>query len=240
MEIERLSSRLSRLSSKQRKSPENGDWKFKYPLCHVFACHLETKKISWKWRLKDCLSKLRAYREFLRNKENLLKMEIERPLDAQPSHCPVARNKENLLKMEIESWITYTSLYLCLFPKQRKSPENGDWKWLCPHCKPLASFCETKKISWKWRLKAVVFREKQLILLDKKQRKSPENGDWKLFDVTAVFKTEDWETKKISWKWRLKVTYTPMLLWPVHPRNKENLLKMEIESCFWAVHRVCC
>ena len=61
----------------------------------------------------------------LGNKENLLKMEIERT-----THHPLTqysiRNKENLLKMEIESLQHLTSGWYAELTKQRKSPENGD------------------------------------------------------------------------------------------------------------------
>ncbi len=63
---------------KQRKSPENGDWKLS-------------------------VRKLVRVGFYAGNKENLLKMEIE-SFRFQPSYVQIeVRNKENLLKMEIES-----------------------------------------------------------------------------------------------------------------------------------------
>ncbi len=64
---------------------------------------------------------------YLRNKESLLKMEIERLRTASDNRDRVEfRNKESLLKMEIErfSHCLLTATYH--FQKQRKSPENGD------------------------------------------------------------------------------------------------------------------
>ncbi len=130
MEIERLvgdSGGFQLLTGKQRKSPENGDW-----------------KIS---------------------------------TNSTASSTILTRNKENLLKMEIES-TEQVQRVKAIEGKQRKSPENGDWKTLS-RASLSARFLETKKISWKWRLK-VGWRYELLELLS-------------------------YETKKISWKWRLKV-----------------------------------
>ncbi len=60
------------------------------------------------------------------NKENLLKMEIESNNLRKHYSSPLTRNKENLLKMEIERYISSSSLFMYIFRKQRKSPENGD------------------------------------------------------------------------------------------------------------------
>ncbi len=112
------------------------------------------------------------------NKENLLKMEIERNTLRRLAELMLwMGNKENLLKMEIER---HTLITLPILPKSTK------------------------------------------------QRKSPENGDWKSHNVETSVWTSS-ETKKISWKWRLKVTipFSASLL--SNSRNKENLLKMEIE-----------
>ena len=164
----------------------------------------ETKKISWKWRLKgyfnirqcsfyqfgnkENLLKMEIESSSLknvwhsafewRNKENLLKMEIERPYTRLWNTWVLLRNKENLLKMEIESFQRGNKLRLEV-SKQRKSPENGDWKERAGELVSVRAF--------------------------EKQRKSPENGDWKL-------------------KW-LKNGSKTLWVW-----NKENLLKMEIES----------
>ncbi len=192
---------LTAFATKQRKSPENGDWKVnflsrsgnsnhgnkenllkmeieRFPFCQdTFRQFWETKKISWKWRLKAeiflfglnfLVVKQRKspengdWKGFVLtvslvsllswNKENLLKMEIERYSISDHVSNFAAWNKENLLKMEIERTITST-LITSQNVKQRKSPENGDWKSLS-----------------KTPLRAKLF---------KKQRKSPENGDWK-------------------------------------------------------------
>ncbi len=167
----------------------------------------ETKKISWKWRLKAVLSWFNRLLINRWNKENLLKMEIERrrlSSTYHPGHLPETkkiswkwrlkaiyslsaasqyslRNKENLLKMEIERRRQPIRV-LVIRAKQRKSPENGDWKnpFLNPFCLLpeiwnkenllkmeiesymnfylilISSSNETKKISWKWRLKAFI------------------------------------------------------------------------------------
>ncbi len=145
-----------------------------------FCCSSETKKISWKWRLKAKELGLPFLRLRTGNKENLLKMEIERRPTSQWKHVGYAWNKENLLKMEIESSV-----------------------WRCGN-RQRSNVGETKKISWKWRLKEplnshplerVKCRNKenllkmeieswivckvQIHLCSMKQRKSPENGDWK-------------------------------------------------------------
>ncbi len=88
----------------------------------------ETKKISWKWRLKARERFLSPGRSFRWNKENLLKMEIESYVVAFVDDQALCGNKENLLKMEIER------------------------KRLLRRAFHLSQE-ETKKISWKWRLK---------------------------------------------------------------------------------------
>ena len=87
----------------------------------------ETKKVSWKWRLKDYMTK-GAVGGYMGNKESLLKMEIE----------------------------SYDASYN----------------------RPV-DFSETKKVSWKWRLKALYSLSPCPGRISEKQRKSPENGDWK-------------------------------------------------------------
>ena len=130
-------------------------------------------------------------------------MEIESQLWDTLRWLTGAWNKENLLKMEIESW---TSLWTA----------------------NTTNF-ETKKISWKWRLKVENLVLCCSFLVPQKQRKSPENGDWKMsigvnlslgvmsrnkenllkmeIESSSSLHTkalEEDETKKISWKWRLK------------------------------------
>ncbi len=139
--------------------------------------------------------------------------------------------------------------------KQRKSPENGDWKVIAEtvilSAIPLKQRKSPENGDWK-----MFFIEAQSVRIIWKQRKSPENGDWKItsgvWATTWVWRNKEnllkmeiesfcwrliyvvrvFETKKISWKWRLKgITFKNnwffMFLW-----NKENLLKMEIErSC---------
>ena len=60
------------------------------------------------------------------NKENLLKMEIERLTLYGGGTSSNQRNKENLLKMEIESFSSTKGSPHGCGGKQRKSPENGD------------------------------------------------------------------------------------------------------------------
>ncbi len=114
------------------------------------------------------------------------------------------RNKENLLKMEIESGPEHTTRSVYLDETKKIS-----WKWRLKDREDLSCLWagdrwETKKISWKWRLKV-------------------DSRSW-----LGVFVGE--ETKKISWKWRLKVDGRGRLRSCERLRNKENLLKMEIES----------
>ncbi len=163
---------------KQRKSPENGDWKINHR-CTVMH-------------------------SIFRNKENLLKMEIERHQLHQLILVLFLRkqrkspengdwklifmfgflllincgNKENLLKMEIESRVWSGCFCYVRNQKQRKSPENGDWK-----------------STW---------TGDQVHIQIMKQRKSPENGDWKAGTCFLAKAKRMQETKKISWKWRLK------------------------------------
>ncbi len=156
-------------------------------------------------------------------------MEIERVYECVNVTRQSCGNKENLLKMEIESLSSTLHGCDCSSGKQRKSPENGDWKCIKLSVEhdihdiagnkenllkmeieslshPLLShpLLETKKISWKWRLK-----------------------DTLLILSHVAFTVE---TKKISWKWRLKDFYQFYHIFHFHHlRNKENLLKMEIE-----------
>ena len=130
-------------------------WRLKafFPYNHTYLLPYETKKISWKWRLKDIFHKLSVWQTIVRNKENLLKMEIERRILLRLDEYWKWRNKENLLKMEIESLRRGRGNNVLSRSKQRKSPENGDWKQGIPTTHDL--------------------------YICKKQRKSPENGDWK-------------------------------------------------------------
>ncbi len=166
---------------KQRKSPENGDWK------NAFALSLSILSCTW-------------------NKENLLKMEIERHRNTpQGSFSQVHETKKISWKWRLKVPRTYIDPDNDPIEKQRKSPENGDWKFrlLCRtngcvntetkkiswkwrlkgiyivFCIDVVSAMETKKISWKWRLKVNVLYPLPG-RVNKKQRKSPENGDWKL------------------------------------------------------------
>ena len=112
---------------KQRKSPENGDWK--YSIVSMRASHtpVETKKVSWKWRLKDEIRNCWIRPSNVGNKESLLKMEIERECGESKVYSSWSWNKESLLKMEIERIARVSTVML--------------------------NFLETKKVSWKWRLK---------------------------------------------------------------------------------------
>ena len=207
MEIESLLSCASacfHYISKQRKSPENGDWK-------------GFSTVS----LKTCLSG---------NKESLLKMEIESCIDVQDFYfqyriskqrkspengdwkvlvccCCFSRKPRKQRKSpENGDWkpISITSIIVEKFLKQRKSPENGDWKLQRIQRTRKRNLRETKKVSWKWRLKAILPPPAQ----------------------NLSFR----ETKKVSWKWRLKVKYPVLGISVVNQWNKESLLKMEIES----------
>ncbi len=139
----------------------------------------ETKKISWKWRLKVYLiPSFQEYR-FLRNKENLLKMEIERQITHLKYRFLDMGNKENLLKMEIESAQLLNHVRIALR--------------------------ETKKISWKWRLKVTslkIYNNSSSVM---KQRKSPENGDWKLQVIIEAVRLRYSKQRKSpengDWKW---------------------------------------
>ena len=131
MEIERLPVAVYwniSTGGKQRKSPENGDWKM-YSIAITMA--------PIKGRNKESLLKMEIERRFrwnntstscTWNKESLLKMEIESTTAKRQLLFECLRNKESLLKMEIERYLHIypTTLYHLL--KQRKSPENGDWK----------------------------------------------------------------------------------------------------------------
>ncbi len=137
--------------------------------------------------------------------------------------------------------------------KQRKSPENGDWKLGLSPQHPVGTLQETKKVSWKWRLKGYTITVLNCPLRPK-QRKSPENGDWKFSMYSPQVSLSGSETKKVSWKWRLKGYTITVLNCPLRPKqrkspengdwklvalfgnalskfigNKESLLKMEIE-----------
>ncbi len=141
----------SSLGQKQRKSPENGDWKifaaYAAPHCGQMKQRKSPENGDWKTKYDTncgcCVG---------RNKENLLKMEIESQLVCSEYADSLRRNKENLLKMEIES---------CLFCRIRQAllreTKKISWKWRLkdvPVPVPDVEYSvETKKISWKWRLK---------------------------------------------------------------------------------------
>ena len=153
MEIESLPATLRATHGipKQRKSPENGDWKV------ILTVFWYTVK---QFRNKESLLKMEIERSYFlappvfpstRNKESLLKMEIERIIYCAIISPPATRNKESLLKMEIER-STQMCARIPISPrKQRKSPENGDWKVFALLISMVTH--ETKKVSWKWRLK---------------------------------------------------------------------------------------
>ncbi len=112
----------------------------------------------------------------------------------------------------------------------RYETKKSPWKWGLKGGKALSSqggsrTHETKKSPWKWGLK-VDCLEVDLMSQLAKQRKAPENGDWK----TAFFTFMNWvvfsETKKSPWKWGLKVSSTYSLSVSYHRRNKEKPLKM--------------
>ncbi len=191
---------------KQRKSPENGDWKAPLPSCLSISSSFETKKISWKWRLKGSTAFLFIHILLFRNKENLLKMEIESSrLQTIPSSITSwSRNKENLLKMEIERSL------------------------ITPEGKPNALW--NKENLLKMEIESAPSVGSKNFGCSVKQRKSPENGDWKHTSTYGVYHGNSEETKKISWKWRLKVKSLGSCAASAISRNKENLLKMEIES----------
>ncbi len=205
MEIERIVQPCEPclLRTKQRKSPENGDWKdsFAYAEGHQNASKQRKSPENGDWketssssgshsthRNKENLLKMEIERQWYNgcrwgqlwtgNKENLLKMEIESVEFVKLFIVYVVGNKENLLKMEIESSVCYHYVYSSEKRKQRKSPENGDWK------------SSVSSLSLK--------------IMCAKQRKSPENGDWKFYIFCTKFLYYWFETKKISWKWRLK------------------------------------
>ncbi len=165
------------LMSKQRKSPENGDWKgFLLPI--------------------QCLLKYR-------NKENLLKMEIERFSPPPINKIAPPGNKENLLKMEIESVASGLRLFSVGSKKQRKSPENGDWKINAQPTPPSSP-------GW----------NKENLLKMEIESKMPHNST----NDRVEGNKENLLKMEIE-RWSKKLA-----LLNSSNRNKENLLKMEIES----------
>ena len=168
--------------------------------------YIETKKISWKWRLKGLYCKSFAF-------------------------------------MNLK--------------KQRKSPENGDWKtpipteaysptsetkkiswkWRLKGSPPWTSWNreerrETKKISWKWRLKDTWWSSLHYWSRLRKQRKSPENGDWKrTFLCSSIIEQRTPKQRKSPENGDWKIFSTNLDASKTNG-NKENLLKMEIESSF--------
>ena len=104
MEIERAQLlTISRSSQKkQRESPENGDWKTTASSVAMTAM-METKGVSWKWRLKAPWALWTS----------------------QGAHWKQRESPEN------GDWKTLIFLKIpCRSKneKQRESPENGDWK----------------------------------------------------------------------------------------------------------------
>ena len=183
MEIER--SHCTCLLEFSRAETKKISWKWRLKVspwrtCLWYWCW-ETKKISWKWRLKVQYWGWRSWS---------------------------TRKRKQRKSPENGDWKT-TSSKSSLFNvrKQRKSPENGDWKLIITHSHSATSATKQKKSpengDWKKSLLLLL-----LALTTLKQRKSPENGDWKH-------------------RWHV-------LTWEEYTRNKENLLKMEIESCSFA------
>ena len=132
--------------------------------------------------------------------------------------------------MEIESVAFRVEVAVHQVRKQRKSPENGDWKSLQS---------KREKNSWRrWNKESLLKMEIESLLNSAsydhygvyvKQRKSPENGDWKYFLFKAPYFSSIFETKKVSWKWRLKASPLKSYSSSSTSWNKESLLKMEIE-----------
>ena len=238
MEIESLSTFWSLYNStlvKQRKSPENGDWKIFF----IFAYNSKKKS---------------------RNKESLLKMEIESgpgpPFGGPPNRSKQRKSPEN------GDWkgTTKSGSLLCLETKKvswkwRLKGNSGvshvypvlvetkkvSWKWRLKDSissvNAFNPFSETKKVSWKWRLKVLISSSSALRALSSKQRKSPKNGDWKLESHGTHCESGISETKKVSWKWRLKgFCYIQPVF--ANLRNKESLLKMEIESSLHIKYKI--
>ena len=115
--------------TKQRKSPENGDWKGTSGNAAENTTHVETKKISWKWRLKETTTCALKVNSFLETKKISWKWRLKGDSCEGSGARNCVRNKENLLKMEIERFLpVLPHLPFSPPPKQRKSPENGDWK----------------------------------------------------------------------------------------------------------------
>ena len=148
-----------------------------------FSCpREETKKVSWKWRLKAAPRRLLCVAEPLETKKVSWKWRLK----------------------------VFTLITCCLF--HRYETKKVSWKWrlkaaiIVLNSVVVVLWHETKKVSWKWRLKVSLFSEE--LRLDfsfetkkvswkwrlkgstifipysdrtSKQRKSPENGDWKYF-----------------------------------------------------------
>ncbi len=256
MEIERrpISSPISALPFVETKKIS---WKWRLKVI-MYACNCsdaasETKKISWKWRLKDCVWNVWADYSSVETKKISWKWRLKvisiwrfEPYEKtkqrkspengdwksqvfQDQFLPCFRNKENLLKMEIESLILITS--------------------------STVPTLETKKISWKWRLKAGEERAALPMVPTRKQRKSPENGDWKFwhfcsFAVWPVREKQRKSPENGDWKgrerdtiqrredskqrkspengdWKSRNSTSSSVIFTLG--NKENLLKMEIE-----------
>ena len=147
-------------------------------------------------------------------------------------------------------------MYFICNQKQRKSPENGDWKVFIVVDEAVMADTETKKVSWKWRLKGysvlvcaystelpkqrkspengdwkVIILLASLMIAAKKQRKSPENGDWKeKFSCFGEAFGEVWNKESLL-KMEIERGTPCQSLWAFRVvGNKESLLKMEIES----------
>ncbi len=80
--------------------------------------------------------------------------------------------------MEIERQCSYVLQQI-----QNLETKKVSWKWRLKENNNMADDVikeETKKVSWKWRLKAAPGAFRPARESEMKQRKSPENGDWKM------------------------------------------------------------
>ena len=223
------------LFKKQRKSPENGDWKDYEALKKYFINHEETKKVSWKWRLKDVHEYPISLYLYTETKKVSWKWRLKDTVK-----CPDGR--------------TY---HIC--QKQRKSPENGDWKLIRrPLWERVLVLLRNKESLLKMEIESYFFHfyiiihenwnkesllkmeiESLLCLIPyhlpayRKQRKSPENGDWKhmssLPSMSSIVRNKE-SLLKMEIEREFTIHWT---VWMWRQGNKESLLKMEIER--WAL-----
>ena len=141
-------------NEKQRKSPENGDWKRSNKHLAISQHAPETKKVSWKWRLKVDYTNSFSNATVMKQRKSPENGDWKWILFSGILCIDFLWNKESLLKMEIESNQEVPVQSFPTFLKQRKSPENGDWKTTHGFLvREEPQQAETKKVSWKWRLK---------------------------------------------------------------------------------------